>query len=195
MNNQQDAGQIVVTGTSQAADWDAYGWSASDAASFGDFFTITAQGSASSQTQNVNTQSSNFSISVMFTGLAAISIFPGQWYDGGIVETYKDQLLASAPQFFGEGGSMGLLPTRLILGFEPTITVQLENTDYSSFKNAFQAQATASVGIGPFSIGNASFSTYGDKGDVRFDDDTSSFVVGPVKSTLPLLLGVVSTKL
>jgi hypothetical protein len=131
----------------------------------------------------------------MFTGLQAVPINPGQWYDGGIVETYKTKLLPSAPQYFGTNGSMGLLPTRLIIGFEPTITLQLLNADYSSFKKNWQAQATASVNIGPFSIGNASFSTYGDKGDVTFNDQESTIVIGPVKSALPLLLGVISTKL
>jgi hypothetical protein len=191
----QNFGPITVTGTSQAQQWDSYGWSAAAAASFSDFFTFSAQGSASSQTQTLNTQGSQFSISVKFTGLATVPINPGQWYDGGIVETYKNQLLASAPQFFGEGGSMGLLPTDLIIGFEPTITMQMENSDYSSYKSTFQAQTTASVNIGPFSIGSASYSTYSDKESVSFDDESNTVVIGPVKSTLPLLLGVISTKL
>jgi hypothetical protein len=193
--NIQTGGPITVSGSSQAQSWDNYGWSASLAASFTDFFTFTAAGSASSQTQSVNTQSSDFSIDVMFTGLNTVPINPGQWYDGGIVETYKSNLLSSAPQFFGQGGSMGLLPTALILGFEPTITLTLENSDYTSFKNTYQAQATASLNIGPFSIGNASFSTYGDKGNMSFNDQKNTIVIGPVESTLPLLLGVISTKL
>lgn len=193
--NQQDAGPITVTGSSETETWDKFGWDASINASFTEFFSIGAQGSASYQTQTVNTQSQQFSIDVMFTGLQAVPINPGQWYDGGIVETYKTKLLPSAPQYFGTNGSMGLLPTRLIIGFEPTITLQLQNADYSSFKKNWQAQATASVNIGPFSIGNASFSTYGDKGDVTFNDQESTIVIGPVKSSLPLLLGVISTKL
>jgi hypothetical protein len=195
VNNKQDAGPITVSGSSQAQAWNSYGWAASAQASFTDFFSFSAEGSASSQTQTVNTQSSQFSIDVIFTGLQAVPINPGQWYDGGIVETYKSQLLPSAPQFFGAGGSMGLLPTSLIIAFEPTITLSLENSDYTSFKNNYQAQATASVNIGPFSIGHASYSTYGDKSDMDFNDDDSSIVIGPVKSTLPLLLGVISTKL
>ena len=195
VNNVQDAGPIVVSGSSSAQDWTNYGWAASAAASFTDFFSFSVGGSASNQTQTVNTQSSQFSIDVHFTGLQAVPINPGQWYDGGIVETFKSKLLPSAPQFFGQGGSMGLLPTSLIVGFEPTITLQLENSDYNSFKNSYQAQATASLNIGPFSIGKASFSTYGDKGNINFNDQKNSIVIGPVKSTLPLLLGVISTKL
>jgi hypothetical protein len=191
----QPFGPITVTGSSQAQQWDSYGWAASAGASFSDFFTFSGEGSASSNTQTLDTQSSQFNISVKFTGLATVPINPGQWYDGGIVETYKSKLLATAPQFFGEGGSMGLLPTHLIIGFEPTITLQLANSDYSSYKSTFQAQATASVDIGPFSIGSASYSTYSDKESVSFDDDSSTVVIGPVKSTMPLLLGVISTKL
>ena len=193
--NNQTGGPITVSGSSQAQSWDNYGWSASLAASFTDFFTFSAAGSASKQTQQVNTQSSQFAIDVMFTGLNTVQINPGQWYDSGIVETFKSKLLASAPQFFGQGGAMGLLPTDLILGFEPTITLTLENSDYSSFKSTYQAQATASLNIGPFSIGNASFSTYGDKGNITFNDQKNTIVIGPVESTLPMLLGVISTKL
>jgi hypothetical protein len=193
--NKQTGGPITVSGSSGAQSWDNYGWSASLAASFSEFFTFTAGGSAAKQTQNLNTQSSQFSLDVMFTGLDTVPINPGQWYDGGIVETFKNKLLASAPQFFGQGGSMGLLPTALILGFEPTITLSLENSDYNSFKSTYQAQATASLNIGPFSIGNASYSTYGDKGSITFNDEKNTIVIGPVQSTLPLLLGVISTKL
>jgi hypothetical protein len=193
----QNAGPITVTGDSGTGGWDNYGWAASGSgeAIFEEFFAVSASGSASSNTQTVNTQSSSFSLSVKFTGLQAISIHPGQWYDGGIVETFKDKLLAGAPKFFGEGGSMGLLPTRLIIGFEPTITLKLENSDYSSFKNQYQAQTTASIDIGPFKIGSASVSTYSDKTDIKYDDASSTITIGPVKSSLPLLLGVISTKL
>jgi hypothetical protein len=186
----QSYGPISVTGDSGAGDWNNYGWAASAGAtaSFDEFFTFSAQGSAKSDTQTVNTQSSKFSIEVMFTGLATVPIQPGEWYDGGIVETFKNKLLATAPQFFGEGGSMGLLPTSLIIGFEPKITMTLENSDYASFKNQYQAQATASLDIGPFSIGSASYSTYGDKTDVQYDDETSTITIGPIKSSVPLLL-------
>lgn len=193
----QDAGPIEVAGNSGAGDWDNYGWAASadGEASFDDFFTFSASGSAKSDTQTVNTQSSEFSLKVMFTGLQAIPITPGSWYDGGIVETFKDRLLRNAPKFFGEGGSMGLLPTSLIIGFEPTITLTLENADYNSFKNQYQAKATASLDIGPFTIGSASYSTYSDKTSISYADDSSTITIGPVKSSLPLLLGVISTKL
>ena len=194
---QQDAGPIKVTGNSGAGDWNNYGWAASAGAgaSFADFFSFSAAGSAQSDTQTINTQSSDFSLAVKFTGLQAVPINPGKWYDGGIVETFKDKLLPTAPAFFGEGGSMGLLPTSLIIGFEPTITLTLSNADYDSVKSQYQAQATASLNIGPFSIGSASYSTYSDKTAISYDDSSSTITIGPIKSSLPLLLGVISTKL
>lgn len=90
---------------------------------------------------------------------------------------------------------MGLLPTSLIIGFEPTITLTLSNADYDSVKSQYQAQATASLNIGPFSIGSASYSTYSDKTAISYDDSSSTITIGPIKSSLPLLLGVISTKL
>ncbi len=80
------------------------------------------------------------------------------------------------------------------MGFEPTITLSLSNSDYSSVKKTFQAQASASVGIGPFSFG-ASYSNYSDKEAVNYNDASCSITAGPVMSSLPILLGVVCTKL
>lgn len=197
VNNVQDAGPITVTADSGTGDWSNYGWAAAAGTDvgFADFFSLEAAGSGQSNTQTANTQSSKFSLEVKFTGLQTVSINPGAWYDGGIVETFREKLLPNAPAFFGEGGSMGLLPTSLIVGFEPTIVLTLENADYDSFKSQYQAQATASLNIGPFRIGSASYSTYSDKTAIKCDDSTSTITIGPVKSSLPLLLGVISTKL
>ncbi|MFL6709414.1 MAG: hypothetical protein ACJ8HI_14520 [Massilia sp.] len=191
----QNGGPIKVSGGSGAGDWNKSGWSTSARASFTEFFSFSASGSAHSDTQSVNTQSDKFSLEVRFTGLQSVPINPGQWYDGGIVKEFKNRLIKSAQPFFGENGALGLLPTSLIVGFEPTITVTLENSDYQSLKSQYQANATASLDIGPFSIGSASYSTYSDKTAIKYDDDSATITIGPVKSAMPLLLGVISTKL
>ena len=37
----------------------------------------------------VNTRSPNFSVTIDFAGLDTFSIAPGEWFDRGIVETYR----------------------------------------------------------------------------------------------------------
>ena len=81
-----------------------------------------------------------------------------------------------------------------MLGFEPTITVKLSAADYSRLKSSWQSRESVFVGVGPFrfsAAGGADLS----KGQIYYDDATSSLKIGPIKSTMPVLLGVVSSKL
>jgi hypothetical protein len=86
-----------------------------------------------------------------------------------------------------------LLPAQATIGFEPQITMTLNNSQYSSFKETWQSQTTG--GIGPFYFGGGPIKTYGEKNSVTCNDDRQTVSIGPIKSTLPLLLGVISTKL
>jgi hypothetical protein len=112
-----------------------------------------------------------------------------------LVETYKDRLLPTAPRLFGEGGPMALLPTAVIIGFEPSIVISLENSDYQQFKRRCQTQLTTSVDVGPFRIGSRSRSERSKMSNIHYDDARSTVTIGPMKQTLPMLLGVVSTRL
>ena len=58
-----------------------------------------------------------------------------------------------------------------------------------------ESEASASIGIGPFRIGSAKVSTYGTKEDITYDDASNTVTIGPIQSTLPLLLGVISQDL
>ena len=196
VNNQVDVGPIVVSGTSTASQFSSFGWSAGmDASLFGDFFSFFGSGSASGSNIKSAWQSTNFSLQVSYTGLQTFPITPGSWFQQSFITNYKNSLYPNAPQFFGENGSLSLMPYELIIGFEPKIQLTLDNQDYQDFKSAYQANASASIGIGPFRIGTASFSTYGSKEDAAFNDSTSTITIGPIKSTLPLLLGVICSKL
>lgn len=186
---------IEIAGNSSVGTWSESGWDASASASlFEDFFSFTASGSASSTTMTVDTSAQQFSVSIKFTGLQSFVITPGEWYSQGLVTTYKNQLRANAPQFFGDGGSLGLLPTELIVGFEPKIVLTLSEQDYNSYKSTYQANGTTSIGIGPFKIGEASYSTYGSMQNIQCNDSTNTITIGPVATTMPVLLGVICTK-
>ena len=196
VNKQVDVGPIEVTGTSQASQFSEFGWSASMSASlFGTFFSFFGAGSASGKEIKSSWQSTNFEFKVYFTGLQTFKIGPVPWFQPSFIQNYKDKLYPDAPAFFGEGGSLSLLPYELIIGFEPKLELTLDNADYQEVKTSFQAQTSASIGIGPFRIGKASFSTYGSKDDMSYNDESHTITIGPIKSTLPMLLGVICSKL
>jgi hypothetical protein len=190
-------GVITVNSASQTYDYDHFGWSAGLSASFfGDFFSIFGSGSASGQTTSINTTSSDFELSVSFTGLGTFLVQPGLWWDGGaLVATYASRLKSGAPDFFSNNGALARVPTQIVVGFEPTVKLKMSASDYSNVKSSWQAQTTASIGIGPFRIGSATVSTNGAKQNIKWDDAGATVTFGPVASTLPILLAVVSQKL
>ena len=195
VNNQRNGGSISVSSSSQASQWSQFGWSASAGGLFGDFLSIFGGGSSSGQTTTFNTQSEAFGLEVSFTGLSTFMLNQGKWYQAGLIQDYKNNLKPNSPDFFGEHGSMGLVPSEVIVGFEPEITITLDKSDYDKFTQTWQANASASLNIGPFRIGSANVSTYGSREDVSFNESACQIKVGPVKSTVPLLLGVISTKI
>lgn len=195
-NNQQDV-SVSLTGDAGSVDVTTFGWSAGAEASFSyGFFRLYASGSAEGSAVNVDTTKSDFAVTFNFTGLQSFPLSPTQlWFQPSILQSYRDSLAPGGPQFFGEGGVLSLLPVQAIVGFEPQIVVKLSNESYSSLKSSFQQQANASLSIGPFRIGNASVSTYGGHDSAQWDDSSQTITIGPVKSTVPLLLGVICSKL
>ncbi|PHV39334.1 hypothetical protein CSQ95_09000 [Janthinobacterium sp. BJB304] len=71
--------------------------------------------------------------------------------------------------------------------------MKLSAADYSRLKSSWQTQASVSVGVGPFSF-SGSGGADSSKDKIHYDDATSSLKIGPIKSTMPVLLGVVSSK-
>lgn len=194
---QNDAGaSISITSNTEDYSLDKSGWSASAKATlFGDFFNFSLGGSTSGGKTSINTSSSDFSLTVDFTGFGSFPIAPGAWWNSALVALNTTKLKPGAPDFFGDDGALSGLATQVVVGFEPTVTLKMSASDYSNVKSTWQAQATTSIGIGPFRLGKLSGSANGTKQDIHYDDATASVTIGPVKSTLPVLLGVVSQRL
>jgi hypothetical protein len=184
---------ITVTGGSPTGQWSNCPWPPAGGKFLGDFFKVGTDGALPGRVQPVNTRCPDFSISVSFAGLDTFGITPGGWYDGRIVEKYKNRLLPTAPRLIGKGGSLSLLPTALIIGFVPSIVMKLENSDYNAFKGRCQARVANSLKIGPFRVGDTLAPR--DRTGISFDDERSTITIRPSEAALPLLLGVVSTKL
>ncbi len=194
--NKVDVGPLHISGSSSSSDWSKFGWNAGVSASlFKSFFSLWAKGSASSESVTQNFESTDYDLDISFTGLSLLPIQPGIWLRSALIQQFKNSLRTGSGEFFGENGTLNLLPAQAIVGFEPKVSLKLNNKSYHEFKLKWQAEATASLGIGPFRIGNASVRTYGEKESIQYDDNSQTISIGPIKSTLPLLLGVISTKL
>lgn len=188
---------IEVGSSSQSYDYAKSGWSTSisGAGWLGEFFRIFGSGSASGETVSIDTTATNFKLKVDFAGLNSFPVAPGPWWDNGSLIKDFPKLKPGAPAFFSDAGGLARLPYQAVVGFCPTINLTMSASDYSNVKSKWQAQATVSIGIGPFRIGSASFSSYGEKQNVRYNDASATITVGPVQSTLPMLLGVISQRL
>lgn len=195
-NGTGNAVSLHVDSTATVNNWSNFGYSASAQAEFSyDFFSATVQTSAQKDTQTSFQTNDNFSLDIDFVGLNSFTIAPGLWFDDGILNTYKNQLLAGSPPFFASNGSLARLPYQALIGFQPTLTLQMSHSDYTSLSSQFKSQTTVSFGFGPFVIGHGSFSNYADKSAVTFNDANTTIVISPPPSTVPILLGILSTRL
>lgn len=198
VNNQLGGWSIEINSDSVASDWSKFGWSAGLQASFpvGDFFSVAIKGQASYQSTKFNLKTSAFSFKVEYTGTGLFSVDSNLWFDRSIIKNYGDKLRSGAPDFFGQAsGSLARAPAQVLIGFEPKLTLSLSNTDYSTFQSQFQESATVAVKFGPFTVGSATQSVYSEKSSMQFNSNSNTVTVGPVKSTLPMVLGVISSDL
>jgi hypothetical protein len=181
---------LRLTGNSNN-DLHDYPWPPSGGKTPGDFFKMGERDSIPGP--RINTRSAYFSVTIDFAGLDTFSVAPGEWFDRGIVETYRQRTSHAAPRFFREGGPAGLLPIAVIAGFAPSIDITMDRSDYVSFKARYHALPNSLFTIGPFRIGGTSDPVF-DSTRIGFDDRRSAVTIGPCKKTLPLVLGVVSSK-
>jgi hypothetical protein len=168
-----------------------YPWPPSGGKTPGDFFKIGERDLIPGM--RVNTRSANFSVTIDFAGLDTFSVAPGEWFDRGILETYRHRTSHAAPRFFREGGPTSLLPIAVIAGFAPSIAITMDRHDYVSFKARYHALPISLFTVGPFRVGGTSDPVF-DSTRIGFDDRRSAVTIQPRKKTLPLVLGVVSSK-
>lgn len=134
------------------------------------------------------TGSGDFALEVAFTGLGTFALNPAGWFSKTAIALFKGQLSAQDQSaFFSEGGVLARCIYQVVLGFEPTVTLQFDDRlAFESARSLLAAPQGPSIGIGPITFeAGAAVSTD--------DDETQTITIGPTASTLPILLGVVST--
>ena len=169
-----------------------FGWKESVSASYRSWFSVKANQQASYQSVSESWDNSSFDCTISFNGLQSFPINPdANWFSSGIIQNYKDKLLATSPQFFGEGGSLHVIPSSIILAYGLKISIKVDNASFSSLKTAFQQSADVSIGVGPFSF-SGSESSHLDTSSFVYDADSSTITINPAPTGVPILLGVVS---
>jgi hypothetical protein len=137
---------------------------------------------------------SNFSLDVAFTGLGTFMIGPGRWFSDAAVRLFAGQLSpADRILFFGAGGMLARRIYQVVVAFEPSVILRFD--DRQVFRNARTLLSDPhgdAVGIGPLNVDSKLVASTGGGGP-DYNDDVQTITIGPVPSTLPILLGVVST--
>ena len=187
---------VVVDGSAASSSWSDMGWTSESAGLFAyGFFDVWGETSSSSDTQTSFAMDSSFHMQIDFVGLNTFTLSPGGWFDLGIVNSYRNQLLPNSPDLFSPGGALARVPYQAVIGFQPSITLSMSQENFSTFQSTFQSQTTAGMGFGPFVVGETHSSTYANKSGVAFDAQSATVTVSPPPSTVPVLLGVISTRL
>lgn len=126
-----------------------------------------------------------------FDGLDAVRIVPGGWFQRDLINTFMYDLPPQAPHFFGQSGSMYLLPVYAVLGYHPKVTISSETpAAHNAWIQALSDQHIMNKRLGPFPIPAG----HGQTGfEVNHEDLTITFNGG--SSDIPVLLGMISDKL
>ncbi len=142
-----------LSGNFSEGNYRDFGWSEKVSASYRSWFSVKVNQEASYSSVKQDWKESSFDCEISFNGLQSFPINPGaNWFSSGIMQNFKDKLLPTSPNFFGEGGSLNVIPSEIILGYGLKITINLNNASYTSLKTAFQQSANVSVGVGPFNF-------------------------------------------
>ncbi|WP_375578690.1 hypothetical protein ABWH96_16915 [Marivirga tractuosa] len=185
---------VKLAGNFSKGDYSDFGWSESVKASYRSWFSVKLNQQASYSAVSQNWEESSFDCEISFNGMQQFPITPdANWFSPGMIQNYKDKLLSTSPQFFGEGGSLHVIPSSVLLGYGLKIKINLDNASYSSLKTAFQQSASLSVGVGPFNL-SVSESSHNYKSKFTYDDDSSAVIIEPENTDIPFLLGVISNK-
>lgn len=137
---------------------------------------------------------SRFSLEVSFTGLGTFMIGPARWFSDTALRLFADQLSpADKALFFAAGGVLARRVYQVVIAFEPTVTLTFDDPQVFENARALLSEPHGKfIGIGPLNFDSKLLASADGKGQVCSDDVRTIFI-GPVPSTLPILLGVVST--
>ncbi|GLX77747.1 hypothetical protein tinsulaeT_10870 [Thalassotalea insulae] len=117
-------------------------------------------------------------IEVGFQRLGSFDINPGLWFNLSLIRLQRRAKPDAMSLFFGDNGTLKLMPSKIILGFRPWVRYRMTSASYQASKAAFKQRITSLSGK-----------------DYKFKDVESTIEYGPTTTSLPTFVGVLSTRL
>lgn len=165
-------------------------WAQTSASMGGWFWSVYDNGSWEQVTQ-FSTDSS-LTCTISFAAWDIISITPSKWYSG--VSAFKNGPFkdgytsfsqpGSKAYMFGEGGIVPCLKTGMLVGYQPTVVINVNMSTFNSF--AQQWSTATGIQVGPFQFGGS-----GGGSQLKWTTNQSGMSLNMTStSNVPLIFGV-----
>jgi len=151
------------------------------------FFGVHTQGGYTRHT--LNTTSTDFKMDFKTSAFGGILVAPGPWYKGTVASVFEDGPYKpgfSKASWFGPSGDLNLITTTLYIAYQPTITLNLTQSDYDEVKTGWNAGG--GISIGPFSFGGSA----GSQNDTMKPDDQARAVTLTSTSPNPQVVAILN---
>lgn len=161
---------------------------------FGGFFGLFGGGSY--YREKIDTSSEAFQMEVSVRNYRVFNISPGRWFNGQLLTFFKngpwregsaiDRYRKSGGEVWNKGGLFPLMPTQIVVGYQPRVKITLKQEDYHSMVEKIRAGGV--LWIGPFGFGGGYSRSIE---DVKFDSQTNT-IIAEDSSETPKVMVVVS---
>lgn len=169
---------ITISFTSSSAEYDFSQSAYFSQTNFRNWFWSGSTTTSSSQV-NINTSAQAFSLEMGFDALTQVTIQPGLWYDSSLMYAFPN--------------TAGLIiPTSLIVGMYPTITLTMDQASYAQAKAAYSS--SSGFGVGGFWCSAGTQSQSSGSAVTATWNASSNSVVMKSQSTTPVIVGMLVTK-
>jgi hypothetical protein len=209
-----DYSQWLVTAAANAASnppifQQTFNFSESSSSSYSGSFTTSSGQSediffgwyseSQSEWQSATTQGGDqvsYTLTVQLPGVILLDVQPGGWFDGTPIKDFQNgPFQASSPfsqnPIFGESGIFNLMVAQVLVGYMPTISVQFDETSWSSLYSQWTTSDCSALAIGPFYANSSPSSTQGNSATANYDT-TNSTVSFTYNTPVPVLLAVIA---
>lgn len=158
-----------------------------------DFFAIESEGSFSQA--DMTSFSSDYTVEFSCQDLGTVTVTPEGWYSGTNVASYAAGPYATGfsefdneggNYFFGPGGALSRIYTKLIVAYRPTVTITASQ-EFSDYMLQ-QWQQESGIEIGPFFFGGE---TSGSEQSSTASSSNGQFVIQST-ANFPVIVGQVS---
>lgn len=188
-------GSLFFTDCSTHYDYSKTVWHSQSGVKLFGFFSLGHHSETHTHECLVQT-SSSYSLKMDFAAQAAVDIVQGRWFDGAMLRNYKEGPWVKGSQFqiqkshpYGQGGILPVTPTRLYVVMNPTITITLDQSTYTSVKDSMQSSGGSGISLGPFAFGGNSGQSSSTHTTIDTDDQTHTITCTDT-SNIPQIIAI-----